>query len=632
MALCNVTGTVYLPSGAIAANRRIVFRREVRNITAEYLGAMFPDDVITTTSATGEIDVNLVTGRYIAFATGSNISFFGVAVVPDAATANFADILNLDDIPDTPPVWYQQALDARDASTDAADQAKEDRAIAAQARDEAQQYADAAAQTAQFYDTIAEGRSAVADGEQFGVISGGSDGLTRPTIYRRDSASTQTLIVKIVASTEVDTEITERRSLVRGSTIAGYAVVVMDAAGNATWMAARASDGAPPDWVIDHLVDRMQSPLGVPDLADAIDAETATRRSLARIGAAPGLVVSIIDPDERLTWLAASAADGGMPPWVAEHVAERTAPYLSLPGASILASDRVLVGGTVVPVLPDMTRMAGWGSSTMEYMGSEVSAAMAGLGVAYYNGGDGGVRAEHTLAQMGAVPALLTLTGGSIPASGSVTVTSSNMPANVYLRAYTGTLAGVAGAISSTADAITFSRAADGAAVAVAADTPFVPTVGPQYQDAVTILNIGKNNFGSSIAPNSGEAIAALTDQAFAWLSPLVKRVVVMGHAVNRDTPAVSTLRDRVMDCNALLAATYGNLFFDLQGYMTGPQIWIDSGVTPTQADLDAQAAGNKPPSLSLDDQHFNAAGDAAIAKALRRFVVNLGWYKEPIV
>ena len=89
MALCNVTGTVYLPSGAIAANRRIVFRREVRNITAEYLGAMFPDDVITTTSATGEIDVNLVTGRYIAFATGSNISFFGVAVVPDTIQAAY---------------------------------------------------------------------------------------------------------------------------------------------------------------------------------------------------------------------------------------------------------------------------------------------------------------------------------------------------------------------------------------------------------------------------------------------------------------------------------------------------------------------------------------------------------------
>lgn len=131
MALCNVTGTVYLPNGQIAANRRIVFRREVRNITAEYLGAMFPDDVITTTSATGEIDVNLVTGRYIAFATGSNISFFGVAVVPDAATANFADILNLDDIPDTPPVWYQQALDARDAATEASQQAEEDSAAAA---------------------------------------------------------------------------------------------------------------------------------------------------------------------------------------------------------------------------------------------------------------------------------------------------------------------------------------------------------------------------------------------------------------------------------------------------------------------------------------------------------------------
>lgn len=284
----------------------------------------------------------------------------------------------------------------------------------------------------------------------------------------------------------------------------------------------------------------------------------------------------------------------------------------------------------MVPVLPDMTRMAGWGSSTIEYLGAEIAAEMAGFGVSYYNGGDAGVRAEHTLAQMGARPALLTVSGGQIPASGGVTVTASTMPASSYLRAFAGTLAGVAGTLSSTDTVLTFTRAADGAAVAVPADTPFLPAVAAQYRTAAVILNIGKNNFSSSIAPNDGPAIAALTDQAFAWLSPLVKRVVIMGHAVNRDTAAVSTLRDRVLACNAQLSATYGGLYFDLQGYMVSPQIWTDNGVTPTQADLDAQATGNKPPSLSLDDQHFNAAGDAAVAKALRRFVVTLGWYKEP--
>ena len=86
-----------------------------------------------------------------------------------------------------------------------------DRAATEAARTAAEGYATAAAQSAQFYDTIAAGRAAVADGEQFGVRAGGVDGLTRPTIYRRDSATAQTLIVKIVASAEVDA-LTQRTS------------------------------------------------------------------------------------------------------------------------------------------------------------------------------------------------------------------------------------------------------------------------------------------------------------------------------------------------------------------------------------------------------------------------------------
>jgi hypothetical protein len=57
---------------------------------------------------------------------------------------------------------------------------------------------------AQFYDTIALGRAAVADGQKFGAVAGGSDGLTRPTVYRRDSGSTQTLLYEIATAPEID--------------------------------------------------------------------------------------------------------------------------------------------------------------------------------------------------------------------------------------------------------------------------------------------------------------------------------------------------------------------------------------------------------------------------------------------
>lgn len=98
----------------------------------------------------------------------------------------------------------QQAVQAAGDAAAARAAAELERLLAEQQRQAAEAAAVAAAQSAQFYDTIAAGRAAVADGEQFGVRAGGADGLTRPTIYRRDSASTQTLIVELVPAADVD--------------------------------------------------------------------------------------------------------------------------------------------------------------------------------------------------------------------------------------------------------------------------------------------------------------------------------------------------------------------------------------------------------------------------------------------
>lgn len=75
----------------------------------------------------------------------------------------------------------------------------------AASRDAASVYASTAATAAKYYDTIALGLADVADTVTFGVKAGGTDGLTRPTIYRRDSVSTYTLIMDQIAGTEFDT-------------------------------------------------------------------------------------------------------------------------------------------------------------------------------------------------------------------------------------------------------------------------------------------------------------------------------------------------------------------------------------------------------------------------------------------
>ena len=82
---------------------------------------------------------------------------------------------------------------------------------------EAAAYAAASATSAKFYDTIALGRADVADTFTFGVKAGGSDGLTRATLYRRDSPTTQTLITDMTTGAELTANTTEINSNALGT-------------------------------------------------------------------------------------------------------------------------------------------------------------------------------------------------------------------------------------------------------------------------------------------------------------------------------------------------------------------------------------------------------------------------------
>lgn len=96
------------------------------------------------------------------------------------------------------------------------------------AKTQSETYAALAATGAKFYDTIALGRAAVADTFTFGVKAGGSDGLTRATVYRRDSAGTQTLLFAIIPGSEYD-------ALFPQTTPSGYAWAILDVYGKASF-------------------------------------------------------------------------------------------------------------------------------------------------------------------------------------------------------------------------------------------------------------------------------------------------------------------------------------------------------------------------------------------------------------
>ena len=120
--LCNVTGALYLPNGQLGKSLTLRFRRVDQRVTAEYLGAVVPHDVYTQSDKSGAVDFDILTGVYVMHVEGG---YSVRAIVPDAATADIADCIDAAAVPDQPPVWYQQALDARDEAVDAADRAED---------------------------------------------------------------------------------------------------------------------------------------------------------------------------------------------------------------------------------------------------------------------------------------------------------------------------------------------------------------------------------------------------------------------------------------------------------------------------------------------------------------------------
>ena len=83
MALCRITGTVYLPNGQPAASQEIQFYKADTKIKAGYLGAILPDVVTIITSATGELAVDLITGHYKMYGKTNKTTSYGVVTVPD---------------------------------------------------------------------------------------------------------------------------------------------------------------------------------------------------------------------------------------------------------------------------------------------------------------------------------------------------------------------------------------------------------------------------------------------------------------------------------------------------------------------------------------------------------------------
>lgn len=398
-------------------------------------------------------------------------------------------------------------------------------------------------------------------------------------------------------------------------------IALTDAEGRRTWMEALLRDGGPSKWALSLI----REALGVV-LRDY-----------------PGMLVAFSDNAGLLTDLCVRDTDGQVPDWVIERWAVRLLPILApqlepkriLPfyhpdyrGTTfqITGGDSYVRGAEVLSVLPNMQRWAGWGSSTIAQF-SEMFGLAQQMGATYYNGGQGSEASTHIAARMGSVPALLTVIGGVIPAAAGSTVTlsCSNVAPIQYFRPTQGYLNGVKGTLSSTDTAFSFKREAAGSDVASVGEFAFCPIDGPDHRADVTFLNMGKND--TNYLYETAGMIARI-DASYDWLAPLVKRVIVMGQFKNVGTQPGSFAARALTEVDAYCQKRYGRQFYDLGAYLTSSQVWADTGITPTQADLDQQALGNLAPSLSLDNAaHMNAKTRTAVAAQLKARVLELGWY-----
>ena len=262
-------------------------------------------------------------------------------------------------------------------------------------------------------------------------------------------------------------------------------------------------------------------------------------------------------------------------------------------------------------------------------MSPELARLASAYGMTYFNGGANGQTAEQILARLGSRPAHID--AAIIPASGTVLLSSPSMSAKSSAPfSATGVLAGIPGKLSKAHGAqpgYSFRRSQPGDRTRIPDGTPFIPAEGSEFRAGISHLSIGKNNLtGKHQATTDPDTIVEWTQAAAEWLYAAGGDVLVWGQFVNTGTHASSLVRRRIYRVNDALKTRYGPRYLDLDRLLTHSGIWEMTGVRPTPEDLMEQAKGNKPPSLSSNRAHLNAAGYAVLRRVIEGKLGNLGW------
>lgn len=233
----------------------------------------------------------------------------------------------------------------------------------------------------------------------------------------------------------------------------------------------------------------------------------------------------------------------------------------------------------------------------------------------------GGMVAGQVSALWGTERILLTVSGGTIPASGSVAVTSNIdilVSGGLHQVAYTarGFIAGIECVLyTDTSGNYTITRMYSGDAVVInetnnlftlsETGTAFIPGRGAYY-DATKLVCLGRNGFRNTDT-NRRLILKQICDILRASTARY-DNYYVFSVPNSSAEPSGTSGYDDVMSLNQLYQDTFGPRYIDFRSYLINYGIY-DSGITPTAQDLVDVGNDVIPESFRYDTVHLNALG-----------------------
>ena len=324
-------------------------------------------------------------------------------------------------------------------------------------------------------------------------------------------------------------------------------------------------------------------------------------------------------------------------------VAETTAPPLDVWIEAIQtggASTAVVEAGRPASVITypglaaDRTRIACYGDSLTDGGSNGAlwpeadtwpSKLATATGVTVTNLGFTGATVDEMLIMTGIRTPRFVVTGGSIPSSGTVSVTTTEDLGIPSSRAVgvNGMLGGYAGRLNVVAGGTYTWTTYGGATTASVGSTPLqfvASTAVPSWND-IAVIWIGRNDVtNGTTGPDASvpDHVIGGVQRLMEWLTPQVKRVMILGTTTQTNETTGQTRHTQVTEINDRLRALYPGLFKSVQTYLM-TQAMDDMGVTPTAEDDANIAAGTLPPSvLDVGDiTHINKDAATVVATHL---------------